>query len=122
MKRLRLLYSCGLLQPLDLQLLLNRLPQIFQIFISLDPTEPRLQIQKGRRQPPLLLLSVLPMAHLPATPLGLAEDGLDDVRGLQTHAQFLEHSQAMQRQRLLHPFQQAPGRRRIPHPKFLLQL
>ena len=74
----------------------------------------RFDVQERGRQPAVALARVLPVIDLRTAFFDERIDGLETVRRLQRPAQHPVQPEAMQRQGLVQPFRQTPGRRLVP--------
>lgn len=90
--------------PLVLGLGKQRLPEQGQCAEALDAPEPRLDVEQGRGQPPLLLVGGAPAIDFGHPLLHEAIERLQAVRRLQTDPELAEEAEPVQGERLLQPF------------------
>ena len=83
-----------------------------------DASQPWFEIQQRGREPALFLLAVLPVIDLRGPAFHARVDRLERVRRLQAHAEFREHAQAMECQRLVKAFVETRDSRRIKEHEF----
>src|SRR5512145_901131 len=91
------------------------------MLMSLNPAQPRLDVEQRGCQPAMPLIRALPVVHLGTALLDQRVDRLESVSGLERLTEQLVHAQALQRQRLLKTVGQARRRRLIALLEFALQ-
>ena len=82
-----------------------------QLFGALDPTELLFDLDQGRGTPPQFLVTRAPPIDTTRLGLDARHHALDQVRGLEARAEFGEHAESMQRERLFQALVETARRR-----------
>src|SRR5437867_12781508 len=98
---------------LDIQCATQRGLQLRKIAMTLHPSQPRFDVEQGRRQPALSLVRGLPGVDLGAALLDQRVRRLDAVGGLERPPEQLVDAEPMERERLLEALGQTCSRRLV---------